>query len=163
MNSSIDLNELIGKFLISRGDTPWAPLVINHIVGYYEELVLDENNVEVLTNNNDIVLVLVSILSGESILFITANREDIVGELCSYEDLTESELEIVNKLGSNVQRSRIKEVILDGLDREFSNIDKKACARYNKAPSREKIKTQLENLMSRKGELYRMIDGFYEP
>lgn len=42
-------------------------------------------------------------------------------------------------------------------------MDGKACNRYKKIPSREKIKRQLEDLMSRKEELYYIIDGFYEP
>lgn len=157
------MKDLIGKFAISRGDTPWSPLIVNHIVGYYEELVLDEDNVEVHTNDNNGVLVTASIIAGDSIMFTSANREDIAGEIFNYEDLTEPELEIVSKLISGVQQSKIKKAILEGVDNEFSLIDKKACARYKKAPSREKVKAQLENLKSRKGELYHMIDGFYEP
>jgi len=157
------MNELIGKFEVSRGDTPWAPLVVNHIVGCFKELVLDENKVEVHIEDDKDVIVMVSIIGGGSIMFIVTDREDICGELCNYEDLTEPELEIVSKLRSGVQQSRIKEVTLEGVDNEYSALYKKACARYKKAPSREKIKAQLDNLYSRKGELYHMIDGFYEP
>lgn len=157
------MNELIGKFEVSRGDTPWAPLVVNHIVGCFKELVLDENKVEVHIEDDKDVIVAVSIIGGGSIMFIVADREDLCGELCNYEDLTEPELEIVSKLISGVQQSRIKEVILEGVDNEYSALYEKACARYKKAPSREKIKAQLDNLYSRKGELYHMIDGFYEP
>lgn len=47
MSSDKDLKELIGKFEVSRGDTPWSPSMIYHIVGYYKELKLDEDRVEV--------------------------------------------------------------------------------------------------------------------
>lgn len=165
MNSSINLNELIGKFEVSRGDTPWAPLVINHIVGYYEELVLDENNVEVYPNESKGILVAVvySSICEDSTMFMTTDRQHLDEVQYDYNSLTDSELELINKSISNIQRSTIKNMLVEGLNKEFLEMDWKVCNRYKKIPSREKIKAQLENLMSRKEELYQIIDGFYEP
>lgn len=165
MNSSINLKELIGKFEVSRGDTPWSPLMIYHFVGYYKELELDEDNVEVYPNENKGILVAViySSIGENSAMFMTTDRQHLDEVQYDYNSLTDSELELVDRISGSVQRSRIENMLVEGLDKEFSIIDRKACARYKKAPSREKIKAQLENLMSRKEELYQIIDGFYEP
>lgn len=165
MSSNVDLKELIGKFEVSRGDTPWSPSMIYHIVGYYKELKLDENRVEVYPDENKGILVAVvySSISENYAMFMTTDRQHLDEVQYDYNNLTDSELELVGKLSGSVQISRIKNMLIEGLDREFSIIDMKACARYKKAPSREKIKAQLENLMSRKEELYQIIDGFYEP
>lgn len=164
MNSSMNLKDIIGKFEVSRGDTPWSPLMIYHIVGYYKELKLDENRVEVYPDENKGILVAVvySSISENSAMFMTTDRQHLDEVQYDYNNLTDSELELVGKLSGSVQISRIKNMLIEGLDKEFSIIDMKACARYKKAPSREKIKAQLENLMSRKEELYQIIDGFYE-
>lgn len=165
MNSSMNLKDIIGKFEVSRGDTPWSPLMIYHIVGYYKELKLDEDRVEVYPDESKGILVVVvySSISENSAMFMTIDRQHLDEVQYDYNNLTDSELELVGKLSGSVQISRIKNMLIEGLDKEFSIIDMKACARYKKAPSREKIKAQLENLMSRKEELYQIIDGFYEP
>ena len=165
MSSNVDLKDLIGKFEVSRGDTPWSPLMIYHFVGYYKKLELDEDRVEVYPNESKGILVAVvySSICEDSTMFMTTDRQHLDEVQYDYNSLTDSELELVDKLSGSVQRSRIENTLVEGLDKEFSIIDRKACARYKKAPSREKIKAQLENLMSRKGELYYMIDGFYEP
>ena len=165
MSSDKDLKELIGKFEVSRGDTPWSPLMVYHIVGYYKKLELDEDRVEVYPNESKGILVAVvySSISEDSTMFMTTDRQHLDEVQYDYNSLTDSELELINKSISNIQRSTIKNMLIEGLDKEFSIIDMKACARYKKIPSREKIKAQLENLMSRKEELYQVIDGFYEP
>lgn len=165
MNSSMNLKDIIGKFEVSRGDTPWSPLMIYHFVGYYKKLELDEDRVEVYPDENKGILVAVvySSISENSAMFMTTDRQHLDEVQYDYNNLTDSELELVGKLSGSVQISRIKNMLIEGLDKEFSIIDMKACARYKKAPSREKIKAQLENLMSRKEELYQIIDGFYEP
>jgi hypothetical protein len=165
MSSNVDLKELIGKFEVSRGDTPWSPSMIYHIVGYYKELVLDEDRVEVYPDESKGILVAVvySSISENSAMFMTTDRQHLDEVQYDYNSLTDSELELVDRISGSVQRSRIENMLVEGLDKEFSIIDRKACARYKKIPSREKIKAQLESLMSRKEELYYMIDGFYEP
>ena len=165
MSSDKDLKELIGKFEVSRGDTPWSPSMIYHIVGYYKELKLDENRVEVYPDESKGILVAVvySSISENSAMFMTTDRQHLGEVQYDYNSLTDSELELVDRISGSVQRSRIENMLVEGLDKEFSIIDRKACARYKKIPSREKIKAQLESLMSRKEELYYMIDGFYEP
>lgn len=165
MSSDKDLKELIGKFEVSRGDTPWSLSMIYHIVGYYKELKLDEDRVEVYPDESKGILVAVvySSISENSAMFMTTDRQHLDEVQYDYNNLTDSELELVGKLSGSVQISRIKNMLIEGLDKEFSIIDMKACARYKKAPSREKIKRQLEDLMSRKEELYYIIDGFYEP
>lgn len=165
MSSDKDLKELIGKFEVSRGDTPWSPSMIYHIVGYYKELKLDEDRVEVYPDESKGILVAVvySSISENSAMFMTTDRQHLDEVQYDYDNLTNSELELVGKLSSSVQRSRIENMLVEGLNKEFLIMDRKACDRYKKAPSREKIKAQLENLMSRKEELYQIIDGFYEP
>jgi len=165
MSSNVDLKELIGKFEVSRGDTPWSPSMIYHIVGYYKELKLDEDRVEVYPDESKGILVAVvySSISENSAMFMTTDRQHLDEVQYDYNSLTDSELELVDRISGSVQRSRIENMLVEGLDKEFSIIDRKACARYKKIPSREKIKAQLESLMSRKEELYYMIDGFYEP
>lgn len=157
MNSNKDLKDLIGKFEVSRGDTPWSPLMVYHIVGYYKELVLDEDKVEVYPDESKGILVAVvySSISESSAMFMTTDRQHLDEVQYEYNNLTNSELELVNKLFGSVQRSRIENMLIEGLNKEFLYMDRKA-------PSREKIKSQLENLMSRKEELYQIIDGFYE-
>lgn len=164
MSSSKDLKELIGKFEVSRGDTPWNPLMIYHIVGYYKELVLDEDKIEVYPDESKGILVAVvySSISESSAMFMTTDRDHLDKVQYDYDNLAKSELDLIGKLVDSVQRSRIENMLIEGLDKEFLYMDNKACARYKKAPSREKIKRQLENLMSRKEELYQIIDGFYE-
>lgn len=165
MNSSINLKELIGKFEVSRGDTPWSPLMIYHFVGYYKELELDEDNVEVYPNESKGILVAVvySSICEDSTMFMTTDRQHLDEVQYDYNSLTDSELELVDKLSGSVQKSRIENMLVEGLNKEFLEMDWKVCNRYKKVPSREKIKAQLENLMSRKEELYQIIDGFYEP
>lgn len=165
MSSNVDLKELIGKFEVSRGDTPWSPSMIYHIVGYYKELKLDENRVEVYPDENKGILVAVvySSISENSAMFMTTDRQHLDEVQYDYNSLTDSELELVDRISGSVQRSRIENMLVEGLDKEFLEMDWKVCNRYKKAPSREKIKAQLENLMSRKEELYQIIDGFYEP
>lgn len=165
MNSSIDLKELIGKFEVSRGDTPWSPLMIYHFVGYYKKLELDEDRVEVYPNESKGILVAVvySSICEDSTMFMTTDRQHLDEVQYDYNSLTDSELELVGKLSGSVQISRIKNMLIEGLDKEFLYMDGKACNRYKKIPSRERIKRQLEDLMSRKEELYYIIDGFYEP
>ena len=165
MNSSMNLKDIIGKFEVSRGDTQWSPLMIYHFVGYYKKLELDEDRVEVYPNENKGILVAVvySSISENSAMFMTTDRQHLDEVQYDYNNLTDSELELVGKLSGSVQRSRIENMLIEGLDKEFSYMDSKVCARYKKAPSREKIKRQLESLMSRKEELYYIIDGFYEP
>lgn len=164
MNSSMNLKDIIGKFEVSRGDTPWSPLMVYHIVGYYKELVLDEDKVEVYPDESKGILVAVvySSISENSAMFMTTDRQHLDEVQYDYNSLTDSELGLVDKLSGSVQRSRIENMLVEGLDKEFLIMDIKACDRYKKAPSREKIKAQLENLMSRKEELYQIIDGFYE-
>ena len=163
MNSSVDLKELIGKFEVSRGDTPWSPLMIYHFVGYYKKLELDEDRVEVYPNESKGILVAVvySSICEDSTMFMTTDRQHLDEVQYDYNSLTDSEL--INKSISNIQRSTIKNMLIEGLNKEFLEMDWKVCNRYKKIPSREKIKAQLENLMSRKEELYHIIDGFYEP
>lgn len=96
-------------------------------------------------------------------MFMTTDRQHLDEVQYDYNNLTDSELELVGKLSGSVQISRIKNMLIEGLDKEFLYMDGKACNRYKKIPSREKIKRQLEDLMSRKEELYYIIDGFYEP
>ena len=165
MNSNVDLKELIGKFEVSRGDTPWSPLMIYHFVGYYKKLELDEDNVEVYPSESKGILVAViySSISENSAMFMTTDRQHLDEVQYDYNSLTDSELELINKSISNIQRSTIKNMLVEGLNKEFLEMDWKVCNRYKKIPSREKIKAQLENLMSRKEELYQIIDGFYEP
>lgn len=165
MSSDKDLKELIGKFEVSRGDTPWIPSMIYHIVGYYKELKLDEDRVEVYPDESKGILVAVvySSISENSAMFMTTDRQHLDEVQYDYNNLTDSELELVGKLSGSVQISRIKNMLIEGLDKEFLYMDGKACNRYKKIPSREKIKRQLEDLMSRKEELYYIIDGFYEP
>lgn len=165
MSSDKDLKELIGKFEVSRGDTPWSPLMVYHIVGYYKELKLDEDRVEVYPDESKGILVAVvySSISENSAMFMTTDRQHLDEVQYDYNNLTDSELELVGKLSGSVQISRIKNMLIEGLDKEFLYMDGKACNRYKKIPSREKIKRQLEDLMSRKEELYYIIDGFYEP
>lgn len=165
MSSSKDLKELIGKFEVSRGDTPWSPLMIYHIVGYYKELKLDEDKIEVYPSESKGILVAVvySSIIEDSTMFSTTDRDHLGEVQYEYDNLAQSELELIGKSVGNVHRSDIESMIINGLDKEFLYMDTKACTRYKKAPSREKIKRQLENLMSRKEELYQIIDGFYEP
>ena len=165
MNSDKDLKELIGKFEVSRGDTPWSPLMIYHFVGYYKKLELDEDRVEVYPNESKGILVAVvySSICEDSTMFMTTDRQHLDEVQYDYNSLTDSELELVGKLSGSVQISRIKNMLIEGLDKEFLYMDGKACNRYKKIPSREKIKRQLEDLMSRKEELYYIIVGFYEP
>lgn len=165
MNSSMNLKDIIGKFEVSRGDTPWSPLMIYHFVGYYKELELDEDNVKVYPNENKGILVAVvySSIGENSAMFMTTDRQHLDEVQYDYNSLTDSELELINKSISNIQRSTIKNMLVEGLNKEFLEMDWKVCNRYKKIPSREKIKTQLEDLMSRKEELYQIIDGFYEP
>lgn len=165
MNSSMNLKDIIGKFEVSRGDTPWSPLMIYHFVGYYKKLELDEDRVEVYPNESKGILVAVvySSICEDSTMFMTTDRQHLGEVQYDYNSLTDSELELINKSISNIQRSTIKNMLVEGLNKEFLEMDWKVCARYKKAPSREKIKAQLENLMSRKEELYQIIDGFYEP
>ena len=96
-------------------------------------------------------------------MFMTTDRQHLDEVQYDYNSLTDSELELINKSISNIQRSTIKNMLVEGLNKEFLEMDWKVCNRYKKIPSREKIKAQLENLMSRKEELYQIIDGFYEP
>lgn len=165
MNSNVDLKELIGKFEVSRGDTPWSPLMIYHFVGYYKELELDEDNVEVYPSESKGILVAVvySSISEDSTMFMTTDRQHLDEVQYDYNSLSDSELELINKSISNIQRSTIENMLVEGLNKEFLEMDWKVCNRYKKIPSREKIKAQLESLMSRKEELYQIIDGFYEP
>ena len=164
MNSSMNLKDIIGKFEVSRGDTPWSPSMIYHIVGYYKELKLDEDRVEVYPDESKGILVAVvySSISENSAMFMTTDRQHLDEVQYDYNNLTDSELELVGKLSGSVQISRIKNMLIEGLDKEFLYMDGKACNRYKKIPL-EKDKRQLEDLMSRKEELYYIIDGFYEP
>ena len=90
--------------------------MIYHIVGYYKELKLDEDRVEVYPDESKGILVAVvySSISENSAMFMTTDRQHLDEVQYDYNNLTDSELELVGKLSGSVQISRIKNMLIEG-------------------------------------------------